>query len=173
MVRKRKAEHEASREIAVANGEEIYVGSRCRRGHDGRRYVEKMHGICVTCYKENQEAIMLKYRARKADPKYRAEKLFHRAKKRAAENGREFTITRDDIIIPSHCPISGLPIGINLGEAEGLSLDRIDNSKGYILGNVAVISHRMNTLKSSTTIAEVEALLAYMKRGDIVSKLLD
>lgn len=166
MVRKRKPEHELSRNEAIARGEETYVGSRCIRGHDGRRYVEKLHGICVTCYAENQDAIMRKYRAKKADPKFRAEKLFHRAKKRASENGREFTIKVSDIVVPTHCPITGMEIGFD--KDEGLSLDRIDNSKGYIPGNVAVISHRMNTLKSSATIEEIEGLLAYMRRAELL-----
>jgi len=169
MVRKRKAEHEASRDLAIARGDEIYAGSRCRRGHDGRRYVQKLNGICVTCYQENQDIIMARYRARKASPKFRAEKLLHRAKKRASENGREFTITINDIIIPTHCPITGRPLDIHSQEGEGFSLDRIDNSKGYVPGNVAVISHRMNTLKCSATVEEVERLLDYMRMAELLT----
>ena len=123
------------------------------------------------CYAENQDAIMVKYRAKKADPRFRAQKLYHRAKDRAARNGREFTLSIDDVVIPSHCPITGKPLDIGQ-TGEGFSLDRIDNSKGYVPGNVWVISHRMNTLKNSATIDEIRALLHHMEQHEAAMSLV-
>ncbi len=44
-----------------------------------------------------------------------------------------------------------------------MSLDRIDNSKGYIPGNVAVISWRANLIKNSSTLEELEAVVAWLR----------
>jgi len=43
------------------------------------------------------------------------------------------------------------------------SLDRIDNTKGYVKGNVAVICYRANWLKNNANVKEIEAILRYMK----------
>lgn len=45
------------------------------------------------------------------------------------------------------------------------SVDRIDNSRGYVKGNVAIISNKANTKKGELTIDEVRSLLIYMERG--------
>lgn len=44
------------------------------------------------------------------------------------------------------------------------SIDRIDPTKGYIKGNIAVISWRANMLKNNMTVEEARLLLAYLER---------
>ena len=44
------------------------------------------------------------------------------------------------------------------------SLDRADNSRGYVKGNVVVISWRANDLKSNGSADELEAVAAYSRR---------
>lgn len=44
------------------------------------------------------------------------------------------------------------------------SLDRINPDRGYVPGNVQVISFRANTLKNNATREELAKVLAYMKR---------
>lgn len=84
----------------------------------------------------------------------------------AKKRGHEVTITEADIIIPKRCPILGIPIvmGSRTQKDGSPSLDRIDTSKGYIPGNVEVISWRANRLKSDASLAEVKAIYKYMKR---------
>lgn len=43
----------------------------------------------------------------------------------------------------------------------------MDNTKGYIRGNIRVISNLANMYKGNMTIAQCERLLAYMK-GELV-----
>jgi hypothetical protein len=93
--------------------------------------------------------------------------LFLKAKSRAKRRGIEFNIDKEDVVVPDICPVLGIAIipGSSKVNSNSPSLDRIDNSKGYIKGNVAVISHRANHLKNSGTIEEHEKIAAWMKRA--------
>ena len=84
------------------------------------------------------------------------------AKRRAKKKGLEFNIDNTDIDIPILCPILGIPIvkiytkGKSTGPTSNSpSLDRIDNSKGYVKDNVRVISHKANTMKHNATSLEL------------------
>jgi hypothetical protein len=94
--------------------------------------------------------------------------MLYRAEKRAAARGLDFNLTIDDVVIPSHCPVLGMTLLIREGGRAGAAdnsptLDRINNSKGYVKGNVCVISWRANRIKGDATLAEAEQLLAYMR----------
>jgi len=108
-----------------------------------------------------------------------AQKLYYGAKRRALEKKIEFAIDPDDIIIPSHCPILGIELIPGISErditryAHAPSLDRIDNSKGYIPGNIFVISRRANVLKANSTEDEILAIFSYIvesKRTDFTGE---
>ena len=82
-------------------------------------------------------------------------KMLLRAKGRAKEKHLEFNIDATDIVIPLVCPILNIELHNKKGSPGGSSnspaLDRIDNSRGYVKGNVRVISHLANMMKSSAT----------------------
>lgn len=88
--------------------------------------------------------------------------LFREARTRAKKNNLEFNILITDIIVPSICPILNIHIIVGKGKATNNSpaLDRINNSKGYIKGNVQVISTLANRMKNSAT---KEQLLEFAK----------
>jgi hypothetical protein len=46
---------------------------------------------------------------------------------------------------------------------QAASVDRIDNARGYVAGNVCIISQRANLLKKDATVDEVRSLLRYME----------
>jgi hypothetical protein len=79
----------------------------------------------------------------------REKNLFQQARYRAKTKNILFDIEISDIIIPETCPILGLPLKKSIDGNRDLSpsLDRIDNSKGYIKGNIQVISSKANTMK--------------------------
>ena len=86
-------------------------------------------------------------------------KMHQRAKVRCKENGREFNISVEDIIIPDKCPILGLDLNMNSGKSGAYrnspSLDRKDNSKGYTKDNIQVISQLANAMKCHATKEEL------------------
>lgn len=93
-------------------------------------------------------------------------RMFKAAAARAKAKGLDFTIKLKDIIVPDVCPVFGLPL-IKQTKIAGHcspSLDRIDNSKGYVPGNVAVISKKANTTKNAATLAELEQLVAWLRK---------
>lgn len=79
--------------------------------------------------------------------------MFITCKCRAKRKGLDFTITESDIVIPEYCPYLGIKINKSLGNGPQLdslpSLDRIDNTQGYVPGNVQVISRLANSMKST------------------------
>lgn len=82
--------------------------------------------------------------------------LVRQAKARAEKKGIEFSITEQDIQIPELCPVFGFKLYWHLkagagGKFDSISLDRIDNNKGYIPGNVQVISSLANRMKTAAT----------------------
>lgn len=91
-------------------------------------------------------------------------KMLARAKARAIKYNIECNIDLDDIEIPKLCPVLHIPLichsGSSGGKPDSPSLDRIDNTKGYIKGNVIVLSHLANMMKSS---ASTENLIDFAK----------
>jgi hypothetical protein len=97
--------------------------------------------------------------------------LWYVAKWRAKARQLDFDITPEDIIIPTHCPLLGTPLTVLLKRGKGASLnkaslDRIDNTKGYIKGNIRVVSMKANYMKNAITLEFAENLVKYMK-GDL------
>lgn len=87
-------------------------------------------------------------------------KMHQRAKQRCKKNGREFNIKVSDIAIPDKCPILGIDINMNSGKSGAYksspSLDRIDNSKGYLPDNIQVISQAANAMKRDASWEELK-----------------
>lgn len=94
-------------------------------------------------------------------------------RRRALARGLEFTITEADVVIPSVCPILGIELrstfgsgGRPGGDAGSPSIDRIDNQRGYVPGNIVIVSWRANRIKSDATLAELKALVRFYEQLD-------
>ena len=83
--------------------------------------------------------------------------IWERAKQRADKYGYDFNLEVSDIVIPDICPILEVPIEIgDKGDYEySPSIDRIDNTKGYIKGNIQIISKKANSMKNSASPEEL------------------
>ena len=77
--------------------------------------------------------------------------LVNSSRNGSKQRGLEHTITVDDVVIPTHCPLLGVELVYG-----NTSLDRIDNTKGYVPGNVEVLSSQANYMKRNATINELK-----------------
>lgn len=114
-------------------------------------------------YQKNKE--VMNGRSKKHIQKYLGSKqvyrLYHSTLQRAKKQGLEFRITLEDIIIPEVCPYMGWAITNIYGCGRirsNASIDRIDPSKGYVPGNIQVISDMANRMKQN---ANPEQLLMF------------
>lgn len=90
--------------------------------------------------------------------------LYMVAKSRAKQKKMEFSIDLEDIFIPAYCPITGKElIKTNGYSPDSMSLDRVDNEKGYVKNNVRVISRWANLKKSSLCEKDLLQLLSYVR----------
>lgn len=87
------------------------------------------------------------------------------ARKRAKRKNLPIDIDQDYIhsIVSFHCPIFGVPLEWSTHRGNGNaplpnspSLDRIDPAKGYVKGNVWIISHRANQIKNDASHDELK-----------------
>jgi len=88
---------------------------------------------------------------------------------KAKRSGLAFNLEASDIAIPEFCPVFGIrlvPMGGKRTDATP-SIDRVDNTKGYVKGNVWVISWRANRLKNDGTLDEFRALVAGIERHQL------
>lgn len=96
------------------------------------------------------------------------QKMIWSAKRRAKRKGLEFSITADDIKIPSTCPLLNIPLRSKANKKvayDSPTLDRKDNTLGYIKENVWIISHKANNAKGSLSINELELLVNNLREA--------
>lgn len=89
------------------------------------------------------------------------------ARQRAKKYKLPCNLTLDDIVVPRICPVFGVKLVASKGglpKHNSPSLDRIIPARGYVVGNVCVISHRANMLKRDGSIEELQKVLRYMRR---------
>lgn len=143
-------------EKRIANAE---AARRYRANHPGRQAE-----IDARYYANNAE--IAKARSKAFVLKDRRPGMLYQAKKRAKAKGFEFNLTLDNVVWPEVCPVFGTPFIYEgaKGSAQDTSpsLDRVDSSKGYVTGNVQVISWLANRIKNDATPEQLMRVALYM-----------
>lgn len=121
-------------------------------------FASGLNSSCKRCHAAKVAA----YRAlRKATPEGWAALIVPMIRSRAKRRGLVCTIAARDLIVPAVCPILAVPfIFCDSSHPFAPSVDRRDPSKGYVPGNVAVISQRANRMKTDCTDSEAFRRLA-------------
>jgi hypothetical protein len=92
---------------------------------------------------------------------------------RAQQRGVPCTVSELELITmlrkTRKCPVLRIPLRIGgvrgrLVTDDLATFDAFEPDKGYVSGNVFVLSHRANRLKNDATLAEIAALHKWMKR---------
>lgn len=94
--------------------------------------------------------------------------LLRSARDRAKQEGLPFSITKEDVPIPTHCPVLGVKLEVHTRYAP--SIDKIEPSKGYIPGNVWVISWKANSMKLDASPDELKRFCEYWINNPVWAK---
>jgi hypothetical protein len=111
------------------------------------------------------------YRKRTAKQEHERKMLIH-LKNKANGMGLPFNLSLGDVHIPDYCPVFGFKFvkGNTKGTKHGgnsksPSVDRIIPSKGYVKGNVVVVSLKANTIKETASLSQMEKRLEKLKEA--------
>lgn len=93
--------------------------------------------------------------------------IYNRLKSSAKKRQIEFDLTLTDInqlSFPLTCPILGIRLKYHKGSVQddSYSIDRIDNTLGYVSGNLQVISYKANRAKNNLTEEELKRLVIFI-----------
>lgn len=127
-----------------------------------KKYTKKTLVTTKAWQKLNPEKVRsASERAKKNNPE---RNLWNNAKCRAKKRGIEFTITKEDIVIPEFCPY--LEVKLDSWGIKDFcpSLDRIDNTKGYTKDNIQVISTKANRMKNTASLEELKTFARNIMR---------
>ena len=172
---------------AKALGLKRYFGAPCIHNHSGERYTR--NNQCVECRTLDKEIARSKKpmgkrgRPRKHPefvgplkpkrivftPLTVEERWVARSKNKSqtAKARRELSIEYYKSILVTHCPLLGMELTyapyVGATPDNYATLDKIDPAKGYVPGNVQILSFRANSLKADASIEEMELLLKNWK----------
>lgn len=129
--------------------------------------------------REEQQA-EFKLQGRAAQRRRRAEnprrEILLAKKHNAGRRGIEFKITEADLNWPSHCPVTDVELrydGVGLytdrrgPRPDAASIDRIDNTRGYVPGNVVIVSHWVNIRKGDATPWQLRQIADFYARLEV------
>jgi len=97
---------------------------------------------------------------------------FRNKKANAQRINRTWDIDFGDLDFPTHCPILGIELDYFAEQTQenSPSFDCLDPSKGYVVGNVFIISWRANRIKNDGTAQEHRAIASFIEKACATSE---
>ena len=121
--------------------------------------------------KEQHKKMSAKWGEQWKDKEWRASALFlamkdkFKNKQHSAKYGKhEWNLVFNDLEWPLVCPVLGLELDYfcSVRTENSVSFDRIDSNKGYIKGNVVIMSWRANRIKNDGTAEEHKKIADFL-----------
>ena len=106
-------------------------------------------------FENNADKVVQNKKARRKDIRY---SLREAAKDRATRANLPFNIEIEDIVVPEFCPVLNIKLEkskTGIATACSPSLDKIIPHKGYVKGNIIVMSYKANLMKNNATVKEL------------------
>ena len=101
------------------------------------------------------------------DAHYLVMATMDRFKNKKLNTDKEFDVEYHEIVFPKHCPILGMELNYfatNYRVDNYPTFDRIDNNKGYVKGNVHVVSWRANRIKNDGSLEDFNKIVAFLNK---------
>jgi hypothetical protein len=132
--------------------------SRCGEVKGISKFVKRNCCVCKTC----RQIRRTEHHILDPRPSMRVS-----AQRRALRKGIPFDLSVDDIVIPEVCPVLGIPLFVTGGVQtdNSPSLDRFVDARGYVRGNIAVMSLKANRIKNDASAEELRTVAAWMDRN--------
>lgn len=141
------------------------ICKNCGNGFSLRKGAKFCSMACRTIYNNSvyvssiteSDKKIINERAKKSAKRLKIERpewhIFYRLRVRSKRSGVPFDLDIEDIVIPELCPLLNIPLKIyeNGSSFDTPSVDRIDSNKGYVKGNVWIISYLANRMKQNAT----------------------
>jgi len=112
--------------------------------------LEYKHKDYKRWYHDNRENIIKSSKKNYQEVRGSLTKRFSVIKSQAKIRGKEFNLTKEYVE-----PLFKAPCYYCGDKTESLNLDRVDNSKGYVIGNVVSCCNMCNRIKSTMTLDEM------------------
>ena len=164
------------------NSLSYFTGKACPHGHVAPRRTD--NGACTECQSLARKSLYAtgwrqKYNKETSSKKNKKWiemnpkehwliRAVGRARKRSTEQNLNFDITKEylESILTEKCPIFNTEFVFNgnkVSKNESPSLDKIDPKKGYVKGNVAIISMKANVIKQNASSEDIYKVANWLK----------
>lgn len=148
------------KEALEQNLKYYFTGKPCKNGHIDERQPKTC--VCRQCVRDSGKKW---YNKNIVNMEWKKDRIIKNVRNRAKRSKIDFDITVEDLIWNEYCPILGIKLDYHPGANRWhqVSLDKTDPKKGYVKGNVVVMSMRANSIKQDSTVDEIEKLLDYLR----------
>lgn len=150
-----------------------YQKLHCFGAHTRKK--DGLRGSCRQCeakcnakyIKKNKHKVVARYKkywhAANSDKNRHAVLIIQHLRRKCRQQKIKFNLVATDIVIPEYCPALGIKLE-RCGGNNSPSIDRINPKKGYVRGNIIVVSLLANMIKSVATSDQIRAVANFYER---------